>query len=129
MPNNKEKAKAGKGRGQDKDTKKEPMSQNETEDLEAHQAEVAARNYLLKSDTIRLYRNRLLDKSDWIMQRAIDLGWLPSISWNLYRQALRDITEQPGFPDNIVWPNQPPVPAADQPEDPADPDVNPPPTA
>jgi hypothetical protein len=26
-----------------------------------------------------------------------------------YRQALRDITEQDGYPDNVVWPTKPEV--------------------
>ncbi|MGJ8660392.1 MAG: tail fiber assembly protein [Bacteroidota bacterium] len=28
-------------------------------------------------------------------------------AWATYRQALRDITVQAGFPDNITWPQEP----------------------
>jgi hypothetical protein len=28
-------------------------------------------------------------------------------AWRVYRQALRDIPEQPGFPFNVVWPERP----------------------
>lgn len=28
-------------------------------------------------------------------------------AWTEYRQALLDITDQPGFPENITWPNLP----------------------
>lgn len=27
--------------------------------------------------------------------------------WVAYRQALLDVPEQPGFPDNIIWPTKP----------------------
>jgi len=30
-----------------------------------------------------------------------------SPDWAAYRQALRDVTEQVGFPDNVTWPLAP----------------------
>ena len=41
------------------------------------------------------------------------LGFLKSIGkmlkgpWAVYRQALRDIPEQPGFPWDVEWPTKP----------------------
>ena len=32
----------------------------------------------------------------------------PSQEWLEYRQALRDVPQQPGFPQNIIWPEEPP---------------------
>jgi hypothetical protein len=29
--------------------------------------------------------------------------------WATYRQALRDLTDQPGFPDQINWPGTSPT--------------------
>lgn len=31
----------------------------------------------------------------------------PSQEWLDYRQALRDVPQQPGFPQNIIWPEKP----------------------
>lgn len=36
-----------------------------------------------------------------------DSALLNQASWQLYRQALRDITEQAGYPEDIVWPATP----------------------
>ena len=30
-----------------------------------------------------------------------------SEEWKVWRQAIRDVPEQTGFPDNIVWPEPP----------------------
>lgn len=53
---------------------------------------------------IRIKRNKLL--------LACDYTQLPDISanktdWAIYRQALRDITNQETFPENVVWPVAP----------------------
>ncbi len=29
------------------------------------------------------------------------------VAWAVYRQALRDITAQEGFPTNVIWPQEP----------------------
>jgi len=52
----------------------------------------------------RAERDRLLAECDWTQ--------LPDAPknrnlWSAYRQALRDIPQQPGFPDNITWPDRP----------------------
>lgn len=36
-------------------------------------------------------------------------GWVPDApgdktAWGVYRQGLRDIPEQDGFPENVYWP-------------------------
>jgi hypothetical protein len=28
-------------------------------------------------------------------------------SWSVYRQALLDVPQQPGFPHNVIWPEKP----------------------
>lgn len=45
----------------------------------------------------RAYRNALLDKTDWMV--AADRN--PSAELLAWRQALRDITTHPNFPDEI----------------------------
>ena len=52
----------------------------------------------------RAKRNELLAASDWtqVLDAPVDQA-----AWAIYRQELRDITAQPGFPENINWPMQP----------------------
>jgi hypothetical protein len=49
-------------------------------------------------------RNALLTQSDWtqVADAPVDTQ-----AWATYRQALRDITDQAGFPENIDWPVSP----------------------
>lgn len=54
---------------------------------------------------IRQERDNLLQASDWtqlpdVPQETKDL-------WAAYRQALRDITSQAGFPREVIWPVKP----------------------
>ena len=53
----------------------------------------------------RQRRNELLVASDWT--QLPDVPDVTKASWALYRQQLRDITEQAGFPQNIQWPQPP----------------------
>ena len=55
----------------------------------------------------RAERDRLLTESDWVTIRATDTGDPVPTEWQTYRQALRDIPDQTGFPDNIDWPQEP----------------------
>ena len=55
----------------------------------------------------RAKRDRLLTESDWVTIRATDTGDPVSTEWQTYRQALRDIPEQTGFPEEIDWPQEP----------------------
>ena len=54
-------------------------------------------------------RNLLLVESDWTdtLSSKARLGEDLYNAWQEYRQALRDITKQKGFPENVVWPTQP----------------------
>ena len=57
--------------------------------------------------TIRMQRDRLLTDTDWVVVKHNELGTPIPQEWLDYRQALRDITEQSGFPDNVEWPTAP----------------------
>lgn len=50
-------------------------------------------------------RNKLLVESDYTVMP--DYPTTKKECWKVYRQALRDITEQLGFPDNVNWPEKP----------------------
>jgi len=53
--------------------------------------------------SVRNQRTRLLTDTDW--QALSDNTMTPA--WASYRQALRDITDQDGFPSDVVWPTKP----------------------
>jgi len=55
------------------------------------------------AENIRKRRDDLIKESDW---RALcDRELEPE--WKEYRQALRDITKQEGFPHDVKWPTDP----------------------
>lgn len=54
---------------------------------------------------VRAQRNRLLAESDWTQGKDIP-DELSSV-WAIYRQELRDITDQPGFPYDVKYPDIP----------------------
>jgi hypothetical protein len=54
---------------------------------------------------IRSRRDQLLAASDWT--QLPDVPITTREAWAVYRQALRDLTKQPGFPNNIQWPDEP----------------------
>jgi uncharacterized protein YjiS (DUF1127 family) len=53
---------------------------------------------------VRSKRNQLLQESDWTQLPDVPIA--NKDAWAEYRQALRDITEQPD-PFNIAWPTPP----------------------
>jgi len=54
---------------------------------------------------VKADRNALLLQSDWT--QLPDVPEKTRLKWQEYRQALRDITLQEGFPENIIWPTKP----------------------
>ena len=57
---------------------------------------------------IRNRRNNLLFESDWTQLPDVPEGVASkSAAWRTYRQALRDVPQQGGFPTNINWPTKP----------------------
>lgn len=53
----------------------------------------------------RLKRNNLLVESDWT--QLPDVPLTNKDQWAIYRQQLRDITTQSGYPFNVIWPDLP----------------------
>ena len=56
-----------------------------------------------QAKNIRNRRDNLIKESDW---RAVSDRKLEP-EWKEYRQALRDITKQEGFPHDVKWPTDP----------------------
>lgn len=62
--------------------------------------ELAAKN--------RKLRNDLLSSCDWTQLPDLPSGRLANAAtWATYRQALRNVPQQPGFPNTINWPTAP----------------------
>jgi hypothetical protein len=62
-------------------------------------------NPALAARQARERRDRLLAASDWT--QLPDVATATQAKWAPYRQSLRDLSQQPGFPANIVWPTPP----------------------
>ena len=52
---------------------------------------------------VRIVRDRLIASTDWWATTDRTM----SAEQTAYRQALRDITAQSGFPTEVVWPTKP----------------------
>lgn len=58
-------------------------------------------------------RDKLLAECDWVVTKAVEqnaqdsLGIQIPVVWLNYRQALRDLPQQAGFPTTINWPVKP----------------------
>lgn len=56
---------------------------------------------------VRNHRNTKLMETDWVVIKAYENNLEITSSWAVYRQSLRDITEQSGFPFEVIWPVKP----------------------
>jgi len=52
-------------------------------------------------------RNKLLYQTDWTQIPNNPLTIQQQTSWATYRQQLRDVSSQQGYPYNVVWPTPP----------------------
>lgn len=57
-----------------------------------------------QSDRVRAERNGLLSQCDWTQ---VEDAPVDKTVWATYRQALRDVTAQTGFPWTVTWPDAP----------------------
>lgn len=76
----------------------------ETWSITSVSAEESARRVAEISVQVRAQRDRLLVESDWtqVLDAPVDRA-----VWATYRQSLRDVTLQAGFPSNVTWPSKP----------------------
>jgi hypothetical protein len=79
--------------------------------VEKTPAEIAAEVEALRLEAlpgeIRAERNRLLDEADKMRFEWRPMADAKREEWVEYMQELRDLTEQPGFPEAVVWPEKP----------------------
>jgi hypothetical protein len=57
-----------------------------------------------KAVEVRTERNKLLSESDWTQLSDAPVD---KTAWATYRQALRDVPTQSGFPWTVTWPDAP----------------------
>lgn len=65
------------------------------------------------ADEARTQRDKLLDETDWTQVLDAPIDAATREAYRAYRQALRDLPEQDGFPGTITWPELPSVTKAD----------------
>ena len=82
------------------------ISGNFTEINECPDWKIQLEKEVLSLD-VRLERNKLLSDTDHLIQSDYTISDEKKQEIKVYRQALRDIPQQDGFPDNIVWPDKP----------------------
>lgn len=60
-----------------------------------------------KAANVREQRDQLLKSTDWVVIKHLERNEnIPGV-WEVYRQALRDVPEQGGFPWDVTWPVAP----------------------
>lgn len=61
------------------------------------------------AELARAKRDHLLAESDWtqLPDARAAMGVEKAAEWNVYRQSLRDVPSQSGFPTDILWPIKP----------------------
>jgi len=61
----------------------------------------------IAAERIRAKRDNLLAECDWVVVYHTEKNLPLPNPWQDYRQALRDIPQQSGFPGDITWPVKP----------------------
>jgi len=80
-----------------------PFTAEEEAAWDAQEAEWAASADDRKAEEVRRERDAKLFSTDWRASSDLTL----STEWSTYRQALRDVPAQSGFPNDITWPEEP----------------------
>jgi Tfp pilus assembly protein PilW len=82
-----------------------PFTAEEETERDAEEAAWAANANSRKAAKVREERNIKLASTDWT--QTADVPQAVKDSYVTYRQALRDISNQSGFPNEITWPDAP----------------------
>lgn len=59
------------------------------------------------SNAVRFDRDKRLSECDWTTMTDSPLASDKKTEWATYRQALRDVPGQSGFPFTVTWPTEP----------------------
>lgn len=94
-------------------TYREGLEADVEEHLESWKAAAKKREEEAAAELVRSERNRLLEEIDWTQTIDAPISQKSRSALRTYRQELRDITEQPGFPEEVIWPVRPEITKAD----------------
>lgn len=64
-------------------------------------------DYPTQEAVVKQKRDDFLYKSDWTQIPNNPLTPEQQQAWAVYRQELRDVTSQSGYPFNVIWPTPP----------------------
>lgn len=81
--------------------------------VESCNGEVTVEDIPMSSEEARSKRDKLLADTDWTQVLDAPIDAETREAYRTYRQSLRDISEQDGFPETITWPELPSVTKAD----------------
>ena len=79
----------------------------------SYNGEVTVEDIPMSDEEARAQRDKLLAETDWTQVLDAPIDAETREAYRAYRQALRDIPEQDGFPESITWPELPSVTKAD----------------
>ena len=74
---------------------------------ESYNGEYTIEDTLMTAEEARAQRDKLLEDTDWTQVLDAPIDTETREAYRAYRQALRDIPEQDGFPMDIIWPELP----------------------
>ena len=81
-----------------------PFTAEQEDEIDAREeANINADNTAFLASEIRRKRNKALLASDWMGCTDVKM----TSEWRTYRQELRDITDQPDFPNDVTFPVEP----------------------
>jgi hypothetical protein len=80
------------------------FTDNEIQTAAEQEAAYKAIRDAAQGDNIRSTRNQMLSESDWTQ---LEDSPVDKAAWATYRQALRDVPAQEGFPWTVQWPEKP----------------------
>lgn len=80
------------------------FTDNESQTAAEQEAAYKARRDAEQGENVRRSRNQMLSETDWTQLEDSPVN---KTVWATYRQALRDISTQEGFPWTVQWPEKP----------------------
>ena len=60
-----------------------------------------------QANVVKAERDKKLAECDWRVIKALESNQPQDFQWASYRQALRDVPSQAGFPWEVIWPQEP----------------------
>lgn len=77
------------------------------ENFDAWMKKAKQDDYNAVAAEVRVEREKLLTATDYILLADYPISAEERQAWQAYRQALRDITDQAGFPYDVTFPEKP----------------------